>query len=123
MQNSAKKYEEEEKIRKQMEYQVGENEDIMEDLSFEEEASRVRSHHPPEFYEYVFDVEYPKRLQPTRRASFLQTHPSRMDLEPPLPLPADATENAPEMATISQLLKKVSENRPPKQFDRESEPE
>ena len=39
MENSTKKYQEEEMIRKQMEYQVGENEDIMEDLSFEERPS------------------------------------------------------------------------------------
>ncbi len=73
-----------------MEYQVGENEDIMEDLSFEEDASRVRSHHPPDFYEFVFDVEYPKRQQPTRRTSILQAHPTRMELEPSVPPPSNA---------------------------------
>jgi hypothetical protein len=82
MQNSTKKYEEEEKIRKQMEYQVGENEDIMEDLSFEECPS-FKSCHPPEFYEYIFDVEYPKRAKPTRRSSIILSQPSKHEPEPP----------------------------------------
>lgn len=66
-----------------MEYQVGENEDIMEDLSFEEFASPCFSRHSAQFYEYIFDADYPKRTHPTKRASFLQAHPSRHELESP----------------------------------------
>lgn len=84
MESSTKKYQEEEKIRKQMEYQVGENEDIMEDLSFEEGPS-FASEHPPEFYEYIFDIDYPKRTKPTKR-TIIQPPPLYIP-EPPTPTP------------------------------------
>ena len=68
-----------------MEYQVGENEDIMEELSFDEEASQARSQHLPEFYEFIFDKDYPKRQQQlTRRPSLLHSH-SKMEIEQPPP--------------------------------------
>lgn len=104
MQKSKKKYEEEEKIRKQMEYQVGENEDIMEDLSYSNPQS-YSSHHPSSFYDSIFDADYPKRKRPGKRSDSGNSQGRQVAVES---LSVHPSNNSDLNLNISLFIRKVS---------------
>ena len=59
MAKSAEKYRAEEEIRLQMQYQTGEKEDLIEEVSFDSLSNSYHSNHPPDFIMQIFDNEYP----------------------------------------------------------------
>lgn len=54
-----------------MEYQIGEKEDILEDLSFSSIEESFHSNHDPSFLNSIFDYKYPSSTTSPKKRSFL----------------------------------------------------
>lgn len=115
MQKSAKKFKEEELIRLQMEYQAGDKEDVLEELSFDEQES-FKSVHSPNFYNYIFDREFPSA--PARRPTLPPRLPLPREIALPDPLPRNEVQ-----VDMGVLLRAVNKHNPNRFSERESQEE
>ena len=81
MKESTQQHKEQEEIRMRMEYHQGDKNDLAEELSFSSGGESDHSQHPPDFYEAIFDSDYPPK-QHFRKSSLKLMTPKEKHLSP-----------------------------------------
>lgn len=109
-----------------MEYHHGDKHDVAEELSFSSLSDNsYHSQHPEDFYQSIFDEDYPAKTKAIRKKSHLL---SASKLVPPAaqapePMEEEMEEEKEEVGSnLKVFLKKVVSDRPVRS-DRYSEPE